>query len=215
MKNQTSTVAVLQLQRGTHTKNIQLLRDAIDEAADVGDTDAIKSLNADIAATKSLIDSLDRRIAKASIAETEAEKDARRQANTEAVASLAGALHRDIELVGAVEAAIQQLAAAVGAIRENGKAGRDSASLIVRQVGDFDQKLRLSPLVRSVEHADGLLNAHIEDQFRRIGLFDMLGVKAVKLARHDLQGFAAGYQRRAEKLTAAFGKLADNLNASI
>lgn len=205
----------LQKQQRTLQENLRLLHETLDEAAEKGNIEAVKELQADIAATGVMITSCDRRIEKAKVAKTEAEKEALKAENLAAVEILGVEMQAAANVAAKLDKTISTLVDELKELHTHGTAARRSLHHLVKQLPDNSREGSYT-LLHAASFHDSTLAFLIESALQRAGVFEHLAPHpGLNLTRFDTGSIGEGVALRAEKLTRSAQHMAQQVNQVI
>lgn len=200
-------VTALEREISVRRDQITQLQIAIDQAADTGDVDTVKTIQSELAAGHVLLESALRRLEKARQAKTETEKRELVAANQEAVKAVAASLRKDAERGAAIERTIQTLAKQVIELNEASEAAVRIFSRVF-SVFPANRRTTFIPLVDAVGSHDVVV-ARLEEVLARTNKF---GTRFGITHAPDLADY---YANRVEKLTRSAQAAVEQANAEV
>lgn len=200
-------VKALEREISVRRDQIEQLKILVDTAADTGDAEAIKSLQSELSACHVLMESAERRLEKARLAKTDAEKQELRKANLDAVEAVTASLRKDAERGAAIEATIQTLARQIVELNEASEA---AVRIFNKVFAAFPANRRTTflPLVDAVGSHDIVL-ARLEEVLART---DKVGRRFNLTHAPDLGEY---YRNRIERLTRSVKQAVEQANAEV
>lgn len=201
-------VVALEKQRDAHQKSLAKLQAELDDAADRDDKALVVQIQSEVIAAEILIKSTERRLAAALTRETAEARAARQTENEAAAKFVANELAKRAQMLQPVIDTIRKLAKQIEPMRSSGRAAREAAASLVRQLPMRQRDVMgLWGLLHEIEGPDAI-NATIG------ALFHAHGIDLPVLVGPDSDP-AKTFADRAEKLAARVDRVLAEANKGI
>lgn len=213
--NTAQKIANLEKQRAAQVAKLQALQIELDEAADAADSTLVSQLQSEINATAPMIASFDRRLEKARAEDTEAVRQARREANLKNVETFTRELAKQRKLAAPLAATVAQLAEQLEAVRASGSIARDAVAELVRQV-PFGERPHHWMTALHASDMQTTLGAILEDLLQKHGIFQTLAPNSgISLRHHGFPTIDEVFTTSGNKLHSMIQGIAEKINEGI